>query len=269
MSRFSPHHPTTPPPHHNSFDLPRLRAALKPFRLHWFPRLRSTNDHAAEMRRRGDLFAPAVVLTGRQTAGRGRGAHVWWSGPGCITVTFVLPADEQVAPHQLPLIAGLAVRNAAAEVSGNDGIQLKWPNDLLYDGRKLAGLLCERVQNADLVGMGLNVNLDPTAAPEPLRGRVTSLSQVAGRELDLTTTLSTVAAHLYRLWSRRTEYPFAAVLREYDTHHALVGRRVSVTAHPNEPALTGRCEGLDDMGRLVLRTGAKVEHVIAGHVVML
>src|SRR5436190_23771341 len=116
------------------FDLRRLRASVKPFRLHWFPTRRSTNDHAAELRRRGELYAPAVVLTGRQTAGRGRGAHAWWSGPGCVTVTFVLPVDERVAPHQLPLAAGLAVRNAAAELAGTDAIRLQWPNDLPYDG---------------------------------------------------------------------------------------------------------------------------------------
>jgi BirA family biotin operon repressor/biotin-[acetyl-CoA-carboxylase] ligase len=253
-----------------TFDLDRLRAALKPFRLHWLPRLRSTNDHAAEMRRRGELFAPAVVLTGHQTAGRGRGAHVWWSGPGCLTVTFVLPEDEQVAPHQLPLIAGLAVRNAAAELAGDDGIQLKWPNDLLYAGRKLAGLLCERVQKADLVGLGLNVNLNPATAPEPLRDRVTSLSAIAGRDLDLTTALSTVARHLHRDWSRRGGGAFAALLREYDAHHALVGRKVSVTTGAEgDPAISGRCEGLDDMGRLILRSGGKTHHVISGHVQLL
>src|SRR3954468_933711 len=154
------------------FDLRRLRASVKPFRLHWFPTLRSTNDHAAELRRRGELYAPAVVLTGRQTAGRGRGAHAWWSGPGCVTVTFVLPIGEEVQPHQIPLVAGLAVRNAAAELCGDDRVQLKWPNDVLYEGRKLAGLLCERVQKADLIGLGLNVNLDPASAPAGLRGRV-------------------------------------------------------------------------------------------------
>src|SRR5436309_1660093 len=57
----------------SSFDLARLRVGIKPFKLHWFPRLRSTNDHAAELRRRKELFAPAAVLTGRQLAGRGRG----------------------------------------------------------------------------------------------------------------------------------------------------------------------------------------------------
>ena len=159
-------------PARQSYELERLRTSLKPFRLHWYPTLGSTNDHAAELRRRGGLFAPAVVLTGRQTAGRGRGAHVWWSGPGCITVTFVLPIGEQVQPYQLPLIAGLAVRNAAAELTGNDGIQLKWPNDVLHEGRKLAGLLCERVEKADLVGLGSTL----TSTRRPRRRRCATRS---------------------------------------------------------------------------------------------
>src|SRR6266566_2333174 len=81
----------------NSFDLPRLKKVLKPFRLHFFPRLRSTNDHAALLRKRGDLFAPAVVLAARQIAGRGRGANTWFSAAGSLTVTFVLPADQTLA----------------------------------------------------------------------------------------------------------------------------------------------------------------------------
>ena len=85
----------------SGFDLSRLRTQIKPFRLHWFPRLRSTNDHAAALRKRGELFAPAMVLTGCQLAGRGRGSHTWWSGPGCLTVTFVIPIEEHLAPHQV------------------------------------------------------------------------------------------------------------------------------------------------------------------------
>lgn len=248
------------------YDLTRLRTLLRPFRLHWFPRLRSTNDHAAELRRRGELFAPAAVLAGRQTAGRGRGAHSWWSVRGCVTVTFVLAVDEQMLPHQLPLVAGLAVRNAAAELTGDDSVQLKWPNDLLYRGRKLAGLLCERVHGADLIGLGLNVNLDPADPPARLREQVTSLSTIARRPLDLTGGLATVAVHLREMLARRAEKPFALLLREYDAHHALLGRNVSVVNGAETPAVSGRCEGLDDMGRLVLRSRARVHHVISGQV---
>jgi BirA family biotin operon repressor/biotin-[acetyl-CoA-carboxylase] ligase len=176
--------------------------------------------------------------------------------------------DGQAPPHQLPLVAGLAVRNAAAELTGNPAMQLKWPNDVLFDLRKVAGLLCERVHGADLVGLGLNVNVDPAKAPAALRGRVTSLSAVAGKPLDMTTALSVVAAHLHRAVSGRAEEPFPAVLREYDAHHALVGRVVTVTGADSEPPVSGRCEGMDEMGRLVLRSRSKLHRVISGQVTL-
>ena len=251
----------------SSIELTRLRDAIKPCRLHWFPTLRSTNDHAAAMRERGTLFAPAVVLTGRQTAGRGRGAHGWWSAGGGLTVTFVLPTDDAVAPHQVPLMAGLAVRRAAARVAGGAAVQLKWPNDLLFDGRKLGGLLCERVRKADLVGLGLNVNVDPSDAPPDIRDRVTSLRAIVGRPLDMTNVLVAVAAELREVFHRLPEKPFPALLREYDEHHALLGRLVTVLDAGDGRAVSGKCEGLDEMGRLLLRDRGKLHHVIAGQVV--
>jgi BirA family transcriptional regulator, biotin operon repressor / biotin---[acetyl-CoA-carboxylase] ligase len=250
----------------STFHLDRLRNGLKPFRLYWFPRLRSTNDHAATMRREGRLYAPAIVLTGRQIAGRGRGSNVWWSGDGSITVTFAFPIDEQIAPHQLPLIAGLAVRDAAAQLTGDNGIQLKWPNDLLYSGRKLGGLLCERIQKADLIGLGLNVNLIPSDAPKHLRDRITSLRSIARREVDLNEALIAIAAHLRLLLARSAERPFAELLHQYDAHHALIGKSVNVITGNGEPPLSGKCEGLDEMGRLLLRSRGKLHHVIAGQV---
>jgi BirA family transcriptional regulator, biotin operon repressor / biotin---[acetyl-CoA-carboxylase] ligase len=254
----------------NQFDLTRLRAGFKPFRLHWFPRLRSTNDHAALLRKRGDLFAPAVVLTAHQLAGRGRGGNTWWSGsPGGLTVTFVFAADEHLAPYHVPLIAGLAVRAAAAKITGIDEIQLKWPNDLQHRGRKLAGLLCERVFKADLIGIGMNVNVPRSRFPVALRDAVTSLSDIANRELDLTDALIVIAQHVHRALSHRDEHSFAAAMREYNHHHALLGRRVTVLGNGTEqPAITGTCEGLDAMGRLLLRDRRRrtLHRVIAGHV---
>jgi BirA family biotin operon repressor/biotin-[acetyl-CoA-carboxylase] ligase len=254
----------------SSYALTRLRAAVKPFRLHWFPRLRSTNDHAIILRARGELFAPAIVLTGHQTAGRGRGSNTWWSGPGTITVTFALPIEQGVAPHGLPLIAGVAVREAVSEILGSDDVVLlKWPNDLLVDGRKLAGLLCERASKADLVGLGLNVNVTAGDVPKSLRDRVTSLSQLAGRELDMTDVLSTIARHLHAALSYRAEQSFAALLRRYDSRHALLGRQVKITPSSTEPAVVGRCNGLDDMGRLLVNDGKRIHRIISGHVDLL
>lgn len=291
------------PTRSTSFDLSRLRGGIKPFRLHWFPRLRSTNDHAAILRKRGELFAPALVLTGHQLAGRGRGSNSWWSGDGSLTATFVFAADEHLAPYHVPLIAGLAVRTAATELTANNDIQLKWPNDLLYHNRKLAGLLCERVYKADLIGIGLNVNINRAKVPATLRDRVTSLNEITTKQLqnsttvtplpevfrrpgyseylrhrrdgykiapaqpvDMTDALIWIARHLHRMLSHRDEQSFASVLREYDRHHALLGKRVTVQGGGEEAPITGRCEGLDDMGRLLLRDRRTLHRVIAGHV---
>ena len=250
----------------STFNLARLKKELKPFRLHWFSRLRSTNDHAALLRRRGDLYAPAVVLTGHQLAGRGRGSNTWWSGDGSLTVTFVIAVDEHLAPYHVPLIAGLAVRNAAAALAGDEELQLKWPNDLLHGGRKVAGLLCERIDKVDLVGVGLNVNIKAADVPPPLRSRVTSLNEIAGKSLEMTGVLVALAERLHRELNHRDEHSFAAVLRDYDRHHALMHRRVTVTGGPGEPAITGTCEGLDQMGRLLVRERATLHRIIAGHV---
>lgn len=258
----------------NRFCLATLRNGLKPFRLHFFPTLRSTNDHAAVLRRRRDLFAPAVVLTARQTAGRGRGSNTWFSSAGSLTATFVLPVDAARASHHLPLAAGLAVRNAAVALCGDHAIALKWPNDVVYPAKranqtpflKLAGLLCERVDGVDLIGVGLNVN-NPRRVPRALRDRIVTLQQLNPNRapIDLSTALLEVARQLHQMLVRKAQTPFPALLAEYDQYHALVGRRVRVTQE-GEPPVTGRCEGLDSTGRLLLRDKSRLYRIIAGHI---
>src|SRR6185295_9050106 len=112
--------------------------------------------------------------------------------------------------------------------------------DILWRGQKLAGLLCERVHKADLVGLGLNVNAD-TKIPKSLRKQVASLSEISGKALDKTEVLVAVAQSLHRMISRRSEHPFAAVLRAYDRHHALIGRRITVAGVDGEPPVDGTC----------------------------
>jgi BirA family transcriptional regulator, biotin operon repressor / biotin---[acetyl-CoA-carboxylase] ligase len=253
--------------HFNQFNLSLLRARLRPFRLHYFSTLRSTNAHAAVMRKAKRLFAPAIVLTSNQTAGRGRGSNTWFSSAGSLTVTFVLPIDAH-EPQQLPLIAGLAGRGACAELSGYVGVMVKWPNDLLADGKKLGGLLCQRVDKADLVGIGINVNTPLKDAPRTLRKQITSLEQLAGRELDINDVLIALASHLRRLVRQRNETSFAAFVEEFRRYDALAGKRIRIIGENGEPAIHGVCEGIDGSGRLLLRDRLITHRVIAGHVVV-
>ncbi len=249
-----------------SFDLKLLREGLRSFRLYWFPRLRSTNDHAASLRKRGDLFAPAAVLTSRQTAGRGRGGNAWFSAAGSLTVTFALPIEEHLRPEQISLVGGLAVRSALAEMCGQDRIALKWPNDVVVDDLKLAGVLCERVDRLDLVGIGVNVNVDLRHAPRELAGKITTLAEIAGRPVDPNDCLLTIARRLRETALQRRGHPFAALVKEYDRYHALVGRRVSVRHRPECASIEGECEGVDQQGRLLVRSAGKLHRIVSGHV---
>ena len=242
----------------------RLRSAIKPFRLHWFSRLRSTSDHAARLRRAGKLYAPSLVLTSHQTHGRGRGSNTWWSGSGVLTATFALAVQERLAPQELPLIAGLAVRQAAVELCGRQDILLKWPNDVICDGLKLAGLLCERVSNVDLVGIGLNVNSRASKAPRELREKIVSLSEILGKPIDMNDAVAALAAHLHSMTRRRMEQSFAVFVREYARHDALIGRAVTVTSPGDGEEISGRCEGLDEQGRLIVRQHGVRHRIVAG-----
>jgi len=249
-----------------AYQLAQVCEAIRPFRLHWCPRLRSTSDHAATLRKRGTLYAPAVVLAGRQIKGRGRGANTWWSGPGVLTATFVLPIDPAIEAYQIPLVAGLAVRHAAAKLCDDAGVLLKWPNDLLYGERKLAGLLCERLGGVDLVGIGLNVCPDSAGIPRNLKHRLVSISQIAGRTVNMTTAVCALASSMRDMLRSRTETPYQEILKEYDRYHALIGRRVTVLLSADEAPVSGRCEGLDHLGRLLLRDRGKLHKLIAGQV---
>ena len=248
----------------NVLPISALRDSLRPFRLYYAARLGSTNTHAAELRRAKRLYTPAIVLTSHQLAGRGRGSNTWASGKGSLTVTFCLPADSAIQPQQVPLISGWAIREALASITGITALQIKWPNDLWHDNLKIAGLLCERVENADLVGLGLNVNLDLTELTPSLRHRVTSLAAIAGRPLPLGDVLVAVADSLHRHLLRREFGSFESVVDQINRVHALSGRHIRVTDHGT--AVSGLCEGLDSFGRLLIRTADGLARVVAGHV---
>jgi BirA family biotin operon repressor/biotin-[acetyl-CoA-carboxylase] ligase len=254
----------------NTFNLIDAARSVRPFRLHFFSRLRSTNDHATVMRRQKRLYAPAIVLAGSQTAGRGRGSNVWWSGKGSLTVTFALPVDSGVPPHRVPLIAGLAVRRGICEVIGTSEygqhIRLKWPNDLWAGEQKIAGLLCERIGGVDLVGVGLNVNPDTDDIPSSLRPHVTSLRALTGTTFPLGHVLGAIASAMASLLLDRAYASYAALLREYESVHVLQGRKIAVH-EPGEPLpVVGRCAGLDSEGRLRFETSGRVRPINAGTV---
>lgn len=222
--------------------------------------LSSTNVRAAELVESGDLKLPAAVLTSRQTAGRGQRGNTWWSDGGTLTVTFALPVDESVLAGVLPLIAGLAVRDTVAQWVDPSRLSVKWPNDLLVDGKKkLAGILCERVRGANLVGIGLNVRTNLSHAPLMVGQRAASMAQLCERP----PTLESVFAELAkRITSPAIGSDWLARLSEC---HALTHRSIVVSTGPGQ-SITGFCRGVDAQGRLLVEQAGTIHALIHGTV---
>lgn len=207
----------------------------------------STNDHARALASAGAPHGTLVTAT-EQTAGRGRQGRTWVARPGeSLIASLVVRGFDAL----LPLRTGLAVADVAGPAA-----HVKWPNDVHLDGRKVAGILVEgRPQEGwAVVGIGLNVAVDLGELPEDVRAVAASLGR-SPREVE-----PTLRELLVALNHRLTEPPAATVaaLRERD---ALLGRPVGWSAG------TGLGAGIDDQGRLLVRTAGGAIHALdAGEV---
>lgn len=183
-----------------------------------------------------------VLATDYQTAGRGRLERTWEAKPGDGLLVSVLLRPAGLTAERRGLVASavaLAARSACREVAGVDP-ELKWPNDLLSaSGAKLAGILAVSVADAVVVGMGMNVHGGPPGSA--------FLDDLAGERVSRAALLG---AWLRDLDGRAADWAVVAV--DYRRQCATVGRRVSVELFEGR-FLEGMAEGIDDLGRLVVR----------------
>lgn len=250
---------------------PLLRGTIFETHLHHFYKVGSTNTAAMAAAAEG---APegSVFLTEEQTAGRGRGAHSWHSARSAgIYCSVILrpelpPSDVLV----LSLAVGLAVREAIAQVDSRVQPDLKWPNDLLLDGKKLCGILAEMNAEATrvryiVVGVGLNVN--QATFPEEIADEATSLRMASGTEWSRVELVAALLKSLDREYRQMIAEPEsrAAILRRFAEHSSWV-RGKTVRIGNNGSSFEGTTEGLDERGFLRVRTGGGVRTVLSGTV---
>ncbi|MEB2313056.1 MAG: biotin--[acetyl-CoA-carboxylase] ligase [Sorangiineae bacterium] len=224
----------------------------------------STNDDALAAARAGAPHG-ATFVAEAQANGRGRRGRAWASPPG-VNLTFsviVRPSVPLGRVSAVPLVVGLAVRAAVARRLTTP-VELKWPNDVLVDGRKLAGVLVESQLSghrlaALVVGVGLNVALQEF--PADLAGIATSLALSGARDLGRETLLLDVLAALEERLALFEEHGLAPLHRELTLHDALAGARVRVDG------VAGLARGIDaDGALLVADAGGALRRVIAGSV---
>jgi len=223
----------------------------------------STNALAKQAAESGRLKGPAWFVAARQTGGYGRFGRAWHSPEGGLWCTLAWPVANDDASR---LIDGLGLRVgvaaletviAALERAGRSaaGVRMKWPNDVLVNGKKAAGVLCEATGTREatwlVIGIGINANNDPDALPGPVRVPATSLGAETGRAIDLDSLLDDLS-----------ERVVGAIEPGVDSREVLgvaasrlFGLGETVTARlPDGGERTGRLEGLSDDGRLVITT---------------
>lgn len=236
---------------------------------HHYHRVSSTNDVARDLASKG---APegTVVVAEEQSGGRGRLGRGWHSPPGGLWVSVILrPAVAPVRAPEVTFMTAVACVDALRSYPGLEA-GVKWPNDLLWEGRKLGGILTEMTGEFDrvnymAVGIGLNVNLAPADFPPELRARTTSLSAITGFALSRRRLLRELLAaldHWYGVW---TAEGFVPVRGAWERVHRGANRPVRVAGPQGDCA--GVAVGVDVDGALLVRTASgRMERVLAGDV---
>ncbi len=229
---------------------------------------RSSQDIAAEIARdRHD--EGIVVLCDSMERGRGRLGRLWYAPSGGLWFTVVLRPKRIPALHLLSFCAGIAVAEAVRDLLDIE-VGLKWPNDVVYHGKKLCGILIEAEAEADairfvLIGIGINVNNE---IPPQLRETAISLCEILGKPVPRTTLLLTILAKLGSLYRDLLEERYRDIVSRWRALSETLGRLVEV--HTVEgTVIQGKAVNVDELGRLLVDDGTHIITIEAGDVIHL
>ena len=232
----------------------------------YFPRLPSTMDVARREAREGAAEG-TVVIAGEQTSGRGRVKRLWLSPPGNIALSVILYPGVSDLPY-LIMITSLAVVRSIENVTGLKA-DIKWPNDILIDGKKVGGILIENEISGGktaraIVGIGININIhdfDVKGSSVP----VTSLEKEIKRTVIKSDLINNLLVEMERLY---LELPGGGSLhREWREKLVTLGKSVVVTT--GDETLQGLAESVDSTGALILKLdNGTTARIVAGDVTL-
>lgn len=226
--------------------------------VHLYERVESTMDVARRLADEEDAPEGTVVVAREQTAGRGRGGRSWRSPPGGVYLSVVFRPGEAENPGLLPVVAGLGVVRELDEAWPGLEMALKWPNDVLAGGRKLAGLLAEAVWGEEgvrflVAGAGVNVRALPDDVPDEVLEGATSLDDEVDGEVELVEVADAVIDGLEAYLPDTPAKMDARTLDLLDRYDVLRDRRVEVDLPEEEEPLPGVCVGIAPDGKLLFR----------------
>jgi len=236
------------------------------WRIYHHASIDSTNLEALRLATR-EALPWTAVLADTQTAGRGRLGRSWVDVPGrCLLLTALV-----YAPHGSEGLLGPAMALAAAHTLQDLGardIAVKWPNDVLLGGRKVAGILSEGpTSNLYAVGIGLNANASADDLPEDLQERATFLSMEVGREVELAPLADTLLGHFEQHHFSLMSGQVSKIIEQLRALDCLAGREIS--ARSGDETIEGHAVGWTDDGRLaIIDAGGREIALDAGEVTL-
>jgi BirA family biotin operon repressor/biotin-[acetyl-CoA-carboxylase] ligase len=237
-----------------------------------FEQTTSTNDVIEKLARDG-VKEGVVVFAESQTRGRGRLGRKWIS-PAHKGLWFSILLRPDLRPQettQLTVASATALRRAI-ESETNLKLEIKWPNDILIRGKKVAGILTELSAEVDrvkhiIIGIGIDVNLDANEFPAELKRTATSLKIESGETVSRAELAVAILRELDFDYARIGGGKFHAVADEWESGCATIGK--NVTVHIGDRKIRGRAESLDDDGALIIRTEhGRLERIIGGDVTL-
>ncbi len=242
-------------------------------KLHYFKEIGSTNSQAIELAEQ-NASEGEVVIAESQTQGRGRLGRCWESPPWA-NLYFSIILRPRLAPIHAPQITLMAAVALAEAVDSfiPQSPTIKWPNDILVNGKKLAGILTEAVCVPDrveyvILGIGVNVNYRVDHMPRELRRRATSLFDLTQIHVEREIVLRRLIQGLDRCYGVLEQSGFEALARRWEAYFDLRGRRVRIELL--DQVLVGRACGIAPDGALLVEDdNGTVQRVIAGDVIAL
>jgi len=225
--------------------------------LYYYPEIGSTNDEAFRL---GLSGAPegTTVIADSQTKGKGRLQRVWYSPPGSNIYTSII-LRPNFAPDQAPQIsiaAGVAVAEILNEYCPSH-VQIKWPNDVLLNKKKVCGILAQMKTSANgidfvVLGIGINVNIGCDQLPPDIRTIATSLAIETGREIARLELIISLYENLAKWYKQLMQRGFGAIKEKWLNLTPMINQDVQIMFR--DEALRGKALGLDDDGSLIILT---------------
>lgn len=245
----------------------RLSASLSTYPIQIFKETRSTNDLAHRYGKEGHA-APLLIVAESQTHGRGRQGRSWSSKPNLgLWLSFLLKPD--LPPRQTPrltILFSVALLKAIYQVT-QVRAEIKWPNDLLYKGRKLAGILAEAHLASNslsylVVGVGCNVNHALTDFPPELQPLATSLNLVTGKKWRRVELLVALLEHTQELINQ----PWDLVSQQWKSSCLNMGK--TITLNLPEGKVSGQMIDMDTNGSLIFRhSDGRLQTIYSGEII--